>query len=97
MNQSIPELTLSPNCNIKTLAYADDIAVITNNSNDSFNNIFAEYGKLTKISGLTLNADKTEILNLSNSDKQSSEVSYLNNPLFLNHKNEIVELQRLYF
>ena len=89
MNQNIPELSLSPSCSIKTLAYADDIAVITKNSNESFNNIFAEYGKLTKISGLTLNADKTEILNLSHSKKQTTEASYLNNFLSLNHKHEI--------
>ena len=89
INKNIPELSLTDNCNIKTLAYADDIAVITKNSNDSFNNIFAEYGKLTKISGLTLNADKTEILNLSNSDKQSTEASYLNNYITLTHKREI--------
>ena len=89
MNQNIPELSLSPSCSIKTLAYADDIAVITKNSNESFNNIFAEYGKLTKISGLTLNADKTEILNLSHSEKHSTEASYLNNFLSLDHKHEI--------
>ena len=89
-NQNIPELSLSANCNIKTLAYADDIAVITKNSNDSFNNIFTEYGNLTKISGLTLNEDKTEILNLSNSDNHSTEASYLNNFLTLIHKHEII-------
>ena len=88
MNQNIPALSLTANCNIKTLAYADDIAIISENSNDAFNNIFAEYGKLTKTSGLTLNADKTEILNLSNSEKQSSRASYLNNELTLNHKHD---------
>ena len=89
INQNIPALSLSANCNIKTLAYADDIAIISKNSNDAFNNIFAEYGRLTKTSGHTLNADKTEILNLSNSEKQSSRASYLNNELTLNHKHEI--------
>ena len=89
MSQYIPELSLTADCKIKTLAYADDIAVITKNSDDLFNKIFAEYGKLTKISGLTLNADKTEILNLSNSDKQSTEASYLDKYLTLSHKHEI--------
>ena len=89
MSQNIPELSLTADCKIKTLAYADDIAVITKNSDDLFNKIFAEYGKLTKISGLTLNADKTEILNLSNSDKQSTEASYLDKYLTLSHKHEI--------
>ena len=90
MNQNIPELPLAVNCNIKTVAYADDIAIISKNSEEAFNNIFTEYGKLTKMSGLTLNADKTEILNLSNSDKQSSRASYLNNELTLRHKLEIM-------
>ena len=89
MNQNIPNLPLAANCNIKTLAYADDIAIISQNSDDSFNNIFFEYGKLTRTSGLTLNADKTEILNLSKSERQSSKATYLNNELTLGHKQEI--------
>ena len=89
MNRNVPPLSLSETCNIKSLAYADDIAIISENSNTSFNNIFAEYGKLTEMSGLTLNADKTEILNLSHSDKQTTNASYLNNDLIINHKHQI--------
>ena len=89
MNRNIPPLSLSESCNIKSLAYADDIAIISENSNSSFNNIFSEYGKLTEMSGLTLNADKTEILNLSHSDKQTTNASYLNNDLIINHKHQI--------
>ena len=90
MNQNIPGLPLVATCNIKTLAYADDIAIISKNSDEAFNNIFAEYGKLTKMSGLTLNADKTEILNLSESERQVSRASYLNIELTISHKHEIM-------
>jgi hypothetical protein len=46
----------------KVLAYADDITCIVERDTRNVKNIFKEYGRLTKASGLTLNADKTEIL-----------------------------------
>jgi len=49
----------------KASGFADDISVISMNDNESINNIFYEYQRLTNKSGLTLNADKTEILNLT--------------------------------
>ena len=63
---------------VKTLAYADDIAVVTKN-NGSINEVFKEYERLYEASGLKLNADKTEILVLSERDLQtfSATVSYL--------------------
>ncbi len=48
-----------------TVAYADDITVVTHNEPDSVSQIFAEYERLTKASGLTLNADKTEKFDLN--------------------------------
>ena len=45
------------------MAYADDITVLISNDNESVNSIFSEYYRLTKASGLTLNADKTEKFN----------------------------------
>ena len=89
MNHFIPALTLSDSCAIKTVAYADDIAIISKNSNSSSNAIFDEYGKLTIMSGLTLNADKTEILNLTHSNKHSTLAMYLNSELSLSHKPDI--------
>jgi hypothetical protein len=44
----------------KLVAYADDITVITKNKADCINEIFTEYARLTRASGLRLNADKTE-------------------------------------
>jgi len=46
----------------KILAYADDVTCITD-SVDGIKEIFKEYERLSKASGLMLNADKTEIIN----------------------------------
>ncbi len=45
----------------KILAYADDVTCITD-SNEGIKEIFKEYERLSRASGLMLNADKTEIL-----------------------------------
>jgi hypothetical protein len=47
------------------VAYADDITVLTKNEPDCIKQVFAEYEQLTKASGLTLNADKTEKFDLN--------------------------------
>jgi len=52
----------------KVLAYADDISVITKNSHRSIQAIFTEYERLSKASGLYLNADKTELFNIASPD-----------------------------
>ena len=51
--------------NFKAAAYADDISVICQKSTDCIQQVFYEYERLTKRSGLELNADKTEILSLN--------------------------------
>jgi hypothetical protein len=61
--------------NHKACGFADDINVICLNDNESINEIFKEYQRLTNKSGLTLNADKTEILNI-NGEKKSYSVKY---------------------
>jgi exonuclease III len=48
----------------KVLAYADDITCIVERDTRNVKMIFNEYGRLTRASGLTLNADKTEILDI---------------------------------
>ena len=60
---------------IKVLAYADDVAVVCKNRN--LQPIFSEYERLTNISGLELNADKTEVFNLINSNYIQSRIAYL--------------------
>ena len=46
----------------KALAYADDIACITSTDQVSLQRIFNHYDALTSVSGLKLNANKTEII-----------------------------------
>jgi hypothetical protein len=61
----------------KAAAYADDISIICRNDSHSIKQVFVEYERLTKKSGLELNADKTEILNLNpNSKTRSYKISY---------------------
>jgi hypothetical protein len=49
----------------KIIAYADDLSIITENTYNSVKQIFHEYERLTKASGLMLNADKPEKLNIT--------------------------------
>ena len=88
-NQLIRGLNLNSECNLKKLAYSDDVAIITNNDDGNVSQIFMEYMKLTRSSGLTLNADKTEILNLSNSIKNRTYARYNEVGLSINHKQAI--------
>ena len=84
-NILISPLTMAPGCMIKTLAYADDIAVITTNCDSTLNEVFKEYNRLTQCSGLRLNADKTEIINLSIAGKRRSVVNYDNLTIQIEH------------
>ena len=46
----------------KVYSFADDVTVLTKNEDRCIQEIFCEYEKFTKASGLLLNAEKTEIL-----------------------------------
>ena len=48
----------------KVYAYADDVNATIKNSLDGIQAVFSEYERLTKQSGLELNADKTELMQL---------------------------------
>ena len=48
----------------KTYAYADDVSATINDDTDSIKGLFKEYERLTKMSGLELNADKTELMRI---------------------------------
>ena len=84
-NERIPHLHFTGDCKMKTVAYADDIAVVTANTDEATQEIFREYDRLTTCSGLTLNADKTEIINLSKTGKTLSTVFYNQLTLDINH------------
>ena len=60
----------------KINGYADDIAVISTLDKESVRQIFKEYERLSLRSGLVLNADKTEIINLNPISNLYSEVKF---------------------
>ena len=64
---------------LKAAAYADDISVICENENNSIQMVFNEYERLTRLSGLELNADKTEILVLNKTTQERMTISYNKN------------------
>ena len=63
-DRNITEVRINGIAVPKALAYADDIACIIHPDSNSLQRIFDHYDKLTSISGLKLNADKTEIINI---------------------------------
>jgi hypothetical protein len=65
-NINIERIELGDDILPKVVAYADDITCLTC-SKRSVRYIFKEYERLSKASGLTLNADKTEILDNTSS------------------------------
>ena len=77
-NDNIKGLTIPTDENesieIKVLAYADDVAVVCKNRN--LQPIFTEYERLSRVSGLELNAEKTEIINLVDSNRIVSAIRY---------------------
>ena len=69
-NQEIePIFSSGLNSNLpKIYAYADDVNCITRDKPSCIQKFFEEYERLTKLSGLTLNADKTEILKIKSTN-----------------------------
>jgi hypothetical protein len=58
--------------------YADDFNLVIRNDANSLKMVFLEYERLTKLSGLELNADKTEIMRLGmEQDELTFEVEYM--------------------
>ena len=58
----------------KSYAYADDVNVVLKNNPNGLQEIFNEYGRLTRASGLELNADKTEIMQLNRRNLNENDV-----------------------
>jgi len=80
-NQKIKQIVIPVNKDGKVLAhkasgYADDIAIISKNDRESVKEIFNEYQRLTKLSGLELNAEKTEILQLNTDEIKGYDINY---------------------
>jgi exonuclease III len=63
----------------KGAAYADDISVVCQKDLKSIQMVFTEYERLTRRSGLELNADKTEILSLNPTPEEQIPIQYNDN------------------
>ena len=73
-NQIVPIKTKILGDVPKAYSFADDVTVLTINSEQSVQGIFDEYQRLTEASGLTLNAEKTELLRLNKRDRNTTEL-----------------------
>ena len=82
----------------KSFAYADDVNLVTINDRATLKNVFCEYERLTKNSGLTLNAEKTEILRIKKDkdEEVEHEVDYLGKRIRLRSQ-EIVKINGILF
>ena len=61
----------------KVYAYADDVNGTLKESATGIQAVFTEYEKLSKRSGLVLNADKTEIMSLGSNEIKSYRIMYM--------------------
>jgi len=84
------------NTYFKAGAYADDVSVICLNKQNHIQGVFYEYGRLTERSGLELNAEKTEILRLNDSQESELTITYLGNNVTLRTVKKI-KICGLYF
>ena len=73
----------------KVYAYADDVNCITDDSVTSLQNVFVEYERLTRISGLELNAEKTEIMKIGTEVEGDFNIRYLGSFYTLTTKEQI--------
>ena len=62
----------------KTYSYADDVSCTISSDGGSLRALFREYERLTRMSGLELNADKTELMLMRDGAERSYNVEYLN-------------------
>ena len=80
LNESLP----------KVYAYADDVNATINDSNMGLNELFSEYERLSRMSGLELNADKTELMLLGRiQNEKSYNVTYLNDRHVIESKDKV--------
>ena len=80
----------------KAYAYADDVNCTITNSQAAVQAVFTEYERLSKRSGLVLNADKTEVLSLGTADLTSFNVVYMGRHYDIRTK-PIIKINGVYF
>ena len=82
----------------KAYAYADDVNCTIKDTGNSVQAVFKEYERLSRRSGLILNADKTEIMALGTPVVKTYQVLYMGKLYQLQTKNKIkingIEFQR---
>ena len=86
-DHTIKSVNINGNNIPKVLAYADDIACLIKPDQVSLQKIFDHYSALTEVSGLKLNADKTEII--SNGNDRSYNVTYMANQVLVRTSEKI--------
>ena len=75
-DDEITGLTLGNSKIPKIISYADDVACLIRPTQQNLDAVFRNYESMTKISGLKLNADKTEIIGLKS--QLHFKINYLN-------------------
>ena len=81
----------------KSYAYADDVSCTISDEIGSLNALLKEYGRLTRMSGLELNADKTEIMRIGKDpNERRYNVTYLGRSYELVSE-ESIKLNGLFF
>ena len=81
----------------KVYAYADDVNATIADTEDGLRALFREYERLTKKSGLELNADKTELLRLGQAPRPKTyNVSYLSTNIGVD-TSESVKINGIHF
>jgi len=75
-NKEIVEIKTRAGAGFKAAAYADDISIVCKNSATCIQQVFREYERLTNLSGLELNADKTEILSMNSDEEKTFQFVY---------------------
>ena len=73
----------------KIYAYADDVNCIMKDNDAAMQALFDEYERLTLMSGLELNADKTEVMRLGRNELRTYNVNYKNTLHSINSLREI--------
>ena len=73
----------------KVYAYADDVSCTIADNAAALENIFVEYERLTSLSGLELNADKTEVMRIGSLDMRAFSINYRNQVHLINVMDKI--------
>ena len=80
----------------KSYSYADDVSCTISDNEESLKELFKEYERLTRMSGLELNADKTELMKIGTGRERSYKVEYLGRSYEV-ATSESVKLNGLFF